>query len=84
MKEPAPNPDRQDNLLRPLASEPDSRERALLEIPLRTSGNCATCFGNRQPTPRTRFCRPSGNSNPGWRRFPKRCLERSARLWMTA
>ena len=31
MKEPAPNPDRQDNLLRPLASEPDSRERALLE-----------------------------------------------------
>ena len=31
MKEPAPNPDRQDNLLRPLASEPDPRERALLE-----------------------------------------------------
>ena len=31
MKEPVPNPDRQDNLLRPLASEPDSRERALLE-----------------------------------------------------
>ena len=31
MKEPAPNRDRQDNLLRPLASEPDSRERALLE-----------------------------------------------------
>ena len=31
MKEPGNNPDRQDNLLRPLASEPDSRERALLE-----------------------------------------------------
>ena len=31
MKEPGTNPDRQDNLLRPLASEPDSRERALLE-----------------------------------------------------
>ena len=31
MKEPAPNPDRQNNLLRPLASEPDSSERALLE-----------------------------------------------------
>ena len=31
MKEPVPNRDRQDNLLRPLASEPDSRERALLE-----------------------------------------------------
>ena len=31
MKEPAPNPDRQDNLLRPLAREPDPRERALLE-----------------------------------------------------
>ena len=31
MKEPAPNPDRQNNLLRPLASEPDPRERALLE-----------------------------------------------------
>ena len=31
MKEPAPNPDRQDNLLRPLASEPDSRDRVLLE-----------------------------------------------------
>ena len=31
MKEPVPNPDRQNNLLRPLASEPDSRERALLE-----------------------------------------------------
>ena len=31
MKEPVPNPDRQNNLLRPLASEPDSRDRALLE-----------------------------------------------------
>ena len=31
MKEPVPNPDRQDNLLRPLASEPDPRDRALLE-----------------------------------------------------
>ena len=31
MKEPVPNPDRQDNLLRPLASEPDPREHALLE-----------------------------------------------------
>ena len=31
MKEPVPNPDRQDNLLRPLARDPDSRERALLE-----------------------------------------------------
>ena len=31
MKEPVPNPDRQNNLLRPLASEPDSSERALLE-----------------------------------------------------
>ena len=31
MKEPVPNPDRQDNLLRPLASEPDPRERILLE-----------------------------------------------------
>ena len=31
MKEPVLNPDRQDNLLRPLASEPDSSERALLE-----------------------------------------------------
>ena len=31
MKEPAPNPDSQNNLLRPLASEPDPRERALLE-----------------------------------------------------
>ena len=31
MKEPVPNPDRQNNLLRPLASEPDPRERALLE-----------------------------------------------------
>ena len=31
MKEPAPNPDRQDNLLRPVAREPDPRERALLE-----------------------------------------------------
>ena len=31
MTEPAPNPDRQDNLLRPLASEPDPRERILLE-----------------------------------------------------
>ena len=31
MKEPVPNPDRQDNLLWPLASEPDPRERALLE-----------------------------------------------------
>ena len=31
MKEPGTNPDKQDNLLRPLASEPDSRERALLE-----------------------------------------------------
>ena len=31
MKEPAPNPDRQNNLLRPLAREPDSREHALLE-----------------------------------------------------
>ena len=31
MKEPAPNPDRQHNLLRPLASEPDSSERKLLE-----------------------------------------------------
>ena len=31
MTEPGTNPDRQDNLLRPLASEPDSRERALLE-----------------------------------------------------
>ena len=31
MKEPGNNPDRQDNLLRPLASEPDSSERALLE-----------------------------------------------------
>ena len=31
MKEPVPNRDRQDNLLRPLARDPDSRERALLE-----------------------------------------------------
>ena len=31
MKEPAPNPDRQDNLLRPLSREPDPRDRALLE-----------------------------------------------------
>ena len=31
MKEPGTNPDKLDNLLRPLASEPDSRERALLE-----------------------------------------------------
>ena len=31
MKEPGNNPDRQDNLLRPLASEPDPRDRALLE-----------------------------------------------------
>ena len=31
MTEPGTNPDRQDNLLRPLASEPDSRDRALLE-----------------------------------------------------
>ena len=31
MKEPAPNPDRQDNLLRPVAREPDPCERALLE-----------------------------------------------------
>ena len=31
MTEPVPNPDRQDNLLRPLAREPDPRDRALLE-----------------------------------------------------
>ena len=31
MKEPVPNRDRQDNLLQPIAREPDSRERALLE-----------------------------------------------------
>ncbi len=31
MKKPTPNPDRQNNLLRPLASELDSRERKLLE-----------------------------------------------------
>ena len=31
MTEPGNNPDRQNNLLRPLASEPDSSERALLE-----------------------------------------------------
>ena len=31
MKEPETNPDRQDNLLRPIASEPEPRERALLE-----------------------------------------------------
>ena len=31
MKEPGNNPDRQNNLLRPLASEPDPRDRALLE-----------------------------------------------------
>ena len=31
MKEPETNPDRQDNLLRPLAREPDPREHALLE-----------------------------------------------------
>ena len=31
MKGPGTNPDRQDNLLRPLASEPDPRDRALLE-----------------------------------------------------
>ncbi len=31
MKEQTPNPDRQNNLLRPLASEPDSSERKLLE-----------------------------------------------------
>ena len=31
MKEPGNNPDRQDNLLRPLAREPDPREHALLE-----------------------------------------------------
>ena len=31
MTEPGNNPDRQDNLLRPVASEPDPRERALLE-----------------------------------------------------
>ena len=31
MKEPVPNPDRQNNLLRPLAREPDPREHALLE-----------------------------------------------------
>ena len=31
MKEPVPNPDRQNNLLRPIAREPDPREHALLE-----------------------------------------------------
>ena len=31
MKKPVPNPDSQNNLLRPLASEPDPRDRALLE-----------------------------------------------------
>ena len=31
MKKPVPNPDRQDNLLRPLASEPEPRDRILLE-----------------------------------------------------
>ena len=31
MKEPETNPDRQDNLLRPIAREPDPREHALLE-----------------------------------------------------
>ena len=31
MKKPVPNPDRQNNLLRPIASEPDPRERILLE-----------------------------------------------------
>ena len=31
MKEPVPNPDRQDNLVRPVASKPDPRDRALLE-----------------------------------------------------
>ena len=31
MKKPVPNPDSQNNLVRPVASKPDPRERALLE-----------------------------------------------------